>query len=686
MKRFIQSCLIICLFCLPVCLLAQKKNIQIAPAPKWATINAIDYTTTKWDREAEDGYIDLAYERQVSLSSQEIYCRKAVRILSDAGVQNSSEVNIGFDPFYENIIFHTLQIRRGKEVLNKLDRSKFKILQQEEELDKHLYNGSLSAVLFLEDVRKGDVIEYTYTRKGFNPIFKGKYTDNFSGNFSVPLGLLYYKLIVPQGRSITIKKEGKMVDAAVSQNGSETIYEWTRTDVPALHVEEKLPSWYEPYDNIAVSEFSSWKEVNDWALALFPATVSLSSPMKEKITEIKKEYKTPEEQAVAALRFVQDEVRYLGMEMGENSHRPNDPNKVFAQRFGDCKDKTYLLLTLFRAMNLEAYPVLINTGYKKAVLNWLPSATAFDHVTVQLKLNGSTYWFDPTINYQRGSIRQISFPDYQCGLVISPQSTGLTVIPLQDNGNVVVKEKFIIKDRYAPVRLIVTTKYSGSHADNMRSDFNSSSMRELEKVCEDFYKAYYETLKIDSLSYSDNEQAGEFTTHEWYTISNFWEKDKVGVKAVFSPFMINSVLKKPDNTERVMPFATTYPTRYKEDIIIELPEEWDVSESLEQFKNANFFLETKVDYSDQVVRLHYEYETLKDHVQPNELTTFLADMKKIDEEIGFRITWGSGDSMGDNSMDMMDTAGNIYSWLYVILGVCVFITILVRRWMRQNGR
>ncbi|ANE51348.1 DUF3857 domain-containing protein [Flavisolibacter tropicus] len=686
MKGLLQSCILLVILFLYIPLFAQKKNIQIAPTPTWVTVNAVNYSNSKGEKDADDGYIDLAFERQVSLSQQEVYCRKAIRILSDAGVQNSSEVNVGFDPSYESITFHTIRIIRGKEVLNKLDRSKFKILQQEEELDKYLYNGSLSAVLFLEDVRKGDVIEYSYSLKGFNPIFKEKYTGNFAGNFSVPLGLLYYKLIVPKGRFVTIKREGQMIEPSVSQQPNETVYEWKLTDVPAFHLEDRVPSWYEPYNNVAISEYTSWKEVNDWAQALFPASVSLSASMQQKVAEIKNKYSTPEEQAVAALRFVQDEVRYLGMEMGEGSHRPNNPDKVLAQRFGDCKDKSYLLLTLLRGLNMEAYPVLINTAYKKALLNWLPSATAFDHVTVQLKLKGQTYWFDPTINYQRGTIQQIAYPNYQCGLVISPQTTGLTVIPLQDKGSVVTKEKFVVKDRISPVRLMVTTKYTGSHADNMRNDFNSSSMHDMKKVFEDFYKSYYEKLTIDSLQYADNEQTGELTTYEWYTIPNFWKKEKSSLRSSFSPFMLNSVIKTPNDEKRAMPFATSYPNRYTEDIVVELPGEWDISASRDEFKNANFFLETSSNYSKGVLQLHYKYESQKDHVSPEEMGKFLADMDRVDEESGYRLTWGLVDSIGGSSVDKFDTTSSIYSGLYVVLGVCVFITFLIRRWKQQNGR
>jgi transglutaminase-like putative cysteine protease len=666
-------------------LLAQKKNIQIAPAPTWITTNAIDYSNTKWDEDAEDGYVDLAYERQVSLGLGEMYSRKVVRIISDAGVQNSSEINIGFDPAYESLTFHAIRILRGKEVLNKLDRSKFKILQQEQELDKYLYDGSLSAVLFLEDVRKGDVIEYSYTRKGFNPIFKNKYTGTYSGNFSVPVGLLYYKLIVPRGRTIKEKVEGSMGKSLVTQNENETVYEWKETDVPALHLEEKLPTWYDPYSYVNVTEFTSWKEVTDWALALYPKTVSLSPALHEKIAAIKKQYTSPEEQVVAALRFVQDEVRYLGMEMGEGSHRPNNPNKVFAQRFGDCKDKSYLLITMLHAMNVEAYPVLINTEYKAALLKWLPSPTAFDHVTVQVKLGGKTYWFDPTSNYQRGAIHQISFPDYQCGLVISPQTTSLSTIPLQDVGKIAVKEKFIVKDKYSPVRFLVTTTYTGSKGDYMRNDFASSSMREMRKSFEDFYKGYFKELKIDSLKYTDNEASGEFITQEWYTIPDFWEKDGDGIKASLAPFMINAAIKTPENTKRAMPFALSYPSRYTEDVIVELPNDWDITNSSDEFKNEHFLLALKVKYNDRVLQLHYNYETYKDHVAPDALEAYVAAIEAADNEIGFGLTWGTGYSGAGSDSSVFDEDTSIYTRLYVLLGVCVLITMVVRWIKRQNG-
>ena len=186
-------------------LLAQTRKPLVQKEPAWVTITNFDYSDKRLDDQAEDGYVTLVSEKQVSLQQQSTYVKTALKILSESGVQNSSEVNVTFDPSYSQLIFHTIKIIRGNETINKLQPSKIKVIQQEDELNRHLYNGSLSAVLFLEDVRKGDIIEYSYTLRGFNPVFKGKYANIFETSFAIPVYNLYYKLLVPDGRTVQIK-------------------------------------------------------------------------------------------------------------------------------------------------------------------------------------------------------------------------------------------------------------------------------------------------------------------------------------------------------------------------------------------------------------------------------------------------------------------------------------------------
>ena len=49
-----------------------------------------------------------------------------------------------------------------------------------------------------------------------------------------------------------------------------------------------------------------------------------------------------------AVNFVQNEIRYMGIETGKYSHKANSPEKVFKQRYGDCKDKSLLLASILK--------------------------------------------------------------------------------------------------------------------------------------------------------------------------------------------------------------------------------------------------------------------------------------------------------------------------------------------------
>ena len=184
---------------------AADKKPGIEKHPSWISVLPVNYTNVSMDDEAEAGYSDLLYEKQVSLVQQATYYKMAMRVLSETGVENLSQVSITYQPSFQQVVFHTIQIIRGNQVINKLELSKIKTLQQEQDLDRSIYNGSLTAVLILEDLRKDDILEYSYTIKGFNPVFNNKFSGSFLTQFGVPVYNTYYKIIAPAERNLQIK-------------------------------------------------------------------------------------------------------------------------------------------------------------------------------------------------------------------------------------------------------------------------------------------------------------------------------------------------------------------------------------------------------------------------------------------------------------------------------------------------
>ncbi|HVX50006.1 MAG TPA: DUF3857 domain-containing protein, partial [Chitinophagaceae bacterium] len=632
--------------------------------PAWVTVNKIDYKDTRLDREAEDGYLDMDYERQVQLQEQSVYVRHVYKIISEAGVQNRSQLSVDFDPSYERLTFNAIYIIRGGEVINKLDLSKIKVIQQESELDDFIYNGTKQAILFVDDVRKGDILDYSYTIKGFNPIFGNRYSAEMSTVFSSPVYNLYYKIMVPQGRTLNIKTSLEEASPNVHVTAGDAVYEWHKSIVHAMHPDDHLPSWYNPFPAIMVSEFNNWQEVGKWASTLFPKNVKLSQGLSKKIQDIQLAYSSNEDRICAALRFVQDDIRYMGIEMGVHSHKPGDPNKIFQQRFGDCKEKSYLLCTMLRTMGIEADPVLINTGEKKSLKYKLPSPFNFDHVTVRAKVNGVYHWFDPTIAYQRGRLNDISYPDYQCGLVITDTTTALTDIQPHAMGEENITEEFTVKDMQGNATLKVTTVYTGGLADDERNAFGNNSNYDMLSRMKKFYAYYFERIKGDSLVLTDNDSAGVLTTTEYYTIKDFWDTGKEGKKVLISPYVIESLIKKPDDQVRGMPYALEYDGKYHEKIIVNLPETWDIDTSSFSINTAAFIYSQKfLNGYKKAIRV-YDYEALKDNVMPGETDDFLEAYKTLNDRQAKKLTY----SKNSNVTDDMHTAAS-GNRIYIIIAV-----------------
>jgi len=135
---------------------------------------------------------------------------------------------------------------------------------------------------------------------------------------------------------------------------------------------------------VYLSEYNSWDEVVNWALPLYKSAIETPNSINAVAQSIHAQHTNTADRITAALRFSQDEIRYLGLEMGTNSHQPTPASETLPLRYGDCKDKTALLISLLKAMKIEAHPALVDTEETKRLID-LP-ATASVLTTLLLRL------------------------------------------------------------------------------------------------------------------------------------------------------------------------------------------------------------------------------------------------------------------------------------------------------------
>lgn len=618
------------------------RQFEIAETPAWVVPLKVDAAEKPATEKLESGEYYLLLDTQVNATNHESYSHTARLLLNSTGVQNGAQISIQFDPSYQQLTIHCIKIHRGAETFDRLDADKIKVIQQERELERHTYNGALSAVLFLEDLRPGDWVEYAFTIRGENPIMAGHFEESFLARWPMPVRKQRFRLLWNGDRKLHIKSHGTQCQPVISQSGTAKEYVWQFENAPAVNAEDSLPVWYDAYPWVQLSDFSSWREVALWAEPIYRLRDPLSPELQDKIAAWQSKYSKPEERVLAALHFVQDDVRYLAIEFGLHSHQPTAPATVFARRYGDCKDKTFLFCAMLQAMGIEAHPTLVNTFRRHTVDDWEPSPYTFDHVITEVKLNGRNVWLDATRSFQRGSVENLPISTFERGLVVGENTTGLATIPpaTTETAKTIVTKTYRILNYTNPVEFTVETIFAGTEAEEMRASIAESRTSTLEKNYLNYYAKYHPKIEVaEPMEVRDMPERNSIVLTQHYRISDLWQLSENKEKWVceFFPQAIHDAVKKPYTVIRSMPLGIAYPYHVIEVFNVYLPERFALTNGSQTVADDSMTFHAKVDYQQPKLTLTYDYETLTDMLPADEVSAHLKNLDRLNGELGYAI-------------------------------------------------
>ena len=659
-----------------------SSSFTVAPPPAWIEPVPTAQPSDASAPEASSGIKYLLVDHQIRVHEKmvEQYYRRMKKVLSAAKLESASQLQLDFEPSYQKLVIHHIRIERGQQVIDALKPREIKIIQQENELDQRLYNGTLSAVVFLNDVRVGDTIDYAYSVNGENPILGGRFAETLWLAASEPVELLRRRLLWPVSRQLQVKNQATQLQPVMRERGQEREYVWERRQVPALDYEDGTPDWFDPTPKVQLSEFANWGEVVNWAVPLYATNRTLSPELTKQVDRWRAEFSQSEARFLAALRFVQDEIRYLGIEMGPHSHLPHAPASVFARRFGDCKDKSLLLSTILNALGIEAYPALVNTKTHHTLNDWQPSPFAFDHVIVQVKLDGKTYWVDPTASLQRGGLQQLANPDYARALVVRADNHELEEIPPPTNAasGIAVKEVYTADHFDEPATFEIVTTYRGEDADAMRHKLAEQSLTELGKQYLNYYAGNDPEITAQGLpQVSDQPETNTLVITEKYQIPNFWRDESRD----FLADQINRELMKPAISRRTAPLAVPHPINITQTIEVHLPEIFNLAPDSGTIEDEAIRFQYQRDFRNHTLKLNYTFQSRLDHVLAKQVTKHLATIDRIQQTINYRLSRGNA---------RQGKAGNVVLGLFCsLLGLGIIVGGIiagVRSWRLRERR
>jgi transglutaminase-like putative cysteine protease len=601
------------------------------------------------------GYVDRLLDYQVNLDTEELYCHYAYLITTSAALSDGASVVMTCDPSYQSVTLHAAKRWRSGNVLSQED-AEFRKVQREQSLEEAMYRGEESWVAFLKDVQIGDTIEIAYTIRGFNPVFGGRYCDIFSLQGATPAQRANLRVVYGPGRSPAFKVSNSAVKGTMKTTGATREYTIAVSDLPGIEYEDNLPMGFQPGVRVDVSEFATWADVAAWGTGLYAAAPD--DRISAKVRELTAALPAGEARALAVLRWVQDDVRYLGIETGINSHKPRSPAEVLANRFGDCKDKVALLVSMLNAAGVRAWPVLVHTWRQNLVRDDIPSPLSFNHVIAALEWNGGMVYVDPTRSRQGGALTQSALDDFGWGLPLRPGTDGLADMPGSPAYAVTKSEVFHIMDLSGPAELAVKYLYAGVSADYFRARLADRGIDGVRKdLTEAMRDSYGELSETGDPVVEDDRDADtiEVTMHYWVA-KLLTKTDDDRVQFSLSPSLILGQLRDPDVvSRRAQPMYFEHPVTIRQVQVVELPAAWPLDPASEKVDDPSFLVTSSVGSSGKTVRIESVFNSRGDRVDPANWEQFLDDLRRSRESVGWTVWHSLSDTTGPKEESPAET-------------------------------
>jgi hypothetical protein len=281
--------------------------------------------------------------------------------------------------------------------------------------DSILISDVQTKLLQIPAAQPGNVIGYEYEQE-LAPDLWGHVWD-FQD--SVPVREAHYTLQLPPGwgyKSVWINSPPS--EPVAAGNGR---WSWTISNIEAVRPERDMPPWRGIARRMAISlvppgaqsqAISSWGDLGAWYYSLARDRRTATPEIQAKVNALTANAPTLLEKMQALAAFVQNDIRYVAIELGIGGHQPHPARDVFINRYGDCKDKSTLLAAMLKQLGVESYAVAINTT-RGSISAATPPYLGFDHMilaivlpddlkdpslqaTLRLEKYGRLLFFDPT--------------------------------------------------------------------------------------------------------------------------------------------------------------------------------------------------------------------------------------------------------------------------------------------------
>ena len=305
---------------------------------------------------------------------------RIVKILNEKGRTAYSQVSI---PYSTNL---------------KLEKAVTITSEGEEHEATEIKSGKISFPM----VNVGSTIEYKYSiNRSSGGWLDQHYYETWIFQDWVPVLKSEYILALPKEMDIVTYLSSDKIKHTVENFNGYDVNIWETKNLPEIYNETDSPPIRDLTAKIMVSTILSWDELARWQNSLIDGQFDMDEKIKGTVEQLVPGAESRKEIIRRIYEYLVTEIRYLYTGEGIFGKKPHNAINIFANRYGDCKDKATLMIAMLKEAGIKSYYASLPVRGTGQVIKSVPCPQT-NHIIVYIPDSGkkeTPMFVDPTSRY-----------------------------------------------------------------------------------------------------------------------------------------------------------------------------------------------------------------------------------------------------------------------------------------------
>ncbi len=495
----------------------------------------------------------------------------------------------------------------------------------------------------------GGIVAYEYTVQA--PIYSGEESWEFQN--SVPTAKSIFEVDLPAGwqHRALWRKYASVEPVEVAPNH----LRWELTNIPGIDLESvpmapaegSIAGRMEVYFSAsALPEGEQlWTRIGEWYSPLAAPQTEGPADIANASRELTSANADFMERIQKVATFLQQQIRYVGIEIGIGGYIPHSAEEIYRSRYGDCKDKATLLISMLDAVGVRATWVMVDT--ERGVVDPKVPSLFGNHMIAAIEIpkgyenpalravvtakTGKRYLiFDPTNQYVPIGL----LPTYLQGgyglLMAGADSEAIALPVLQPDSDTVNRTATFALAADGSLTGSVTVKRLGASSYELRYYSTMSSEKEKRERLEESLRSDFSSFQVGSEDIQNTRDLDkQFTLHYDVTASSYAKN--VGDLLLVRPRVISTDALALMDEPRKYPIEFSSIGDWRDSFDVKIPPGYTVDDLPDPVNVDTAFASYHSDVKADGNMLHYsrEYVVKKLELDAGEY----PELRKFESEI-----------------------------------------------------